>query len=193
MQDNGLSEVENPSMMLLAGRPVNVSGTCVSCTMEGSRPILAEVQGLAASSGFGNPRRMATGFDISRMNLIIAVLEKRSGYFFANMDAYVNIIGGLKLSEPAADLSVAIALVSSLKDICVGEDVIAFGEIGLAGELRAVNHAEARIREAARLGFKRCILPYHNLKSLTLPPQQYGIKLFGVKNVRDAVNALEKE
>ena len=157
------------------------------------RPILAEVQGLAASSGFGNPRRMATGFDISRMNLIIAVLEKRSGYYFANMDTYVNIVGGLRLSEPAADLSVAIALVSSLKDLTVGEDIIAFGEIGLAGELRAVSHAEARIREAARLGFRRCILPYHNLKSLTQPSQEYGIRLIGVKTVRDAVSALEGE
>ena len=193
MQDNGLREVENPSLMLLSGRPVNVSGTCVACTMEGSRPILAEVQGLAASSGFGNPRRMATGFDISRMNLIIAVLEKRSGYYFANMDTYVNIVGGLRLSEPAADLSVAIALVSSLKDLTVGEDIIAFGEIGLAGELRAVSHAEARIREAARLGFRRCILPYHNLKSLTQPSQEYGIRLIGVKTVRDAVSALEGE
>ena len=193
MQDNGLREVENPSLMLLSGRPVNVSGTCVACTMEGTRPILAEVQGLAASSGFGNPRRMATGFDISRMNLIIAVLEKRSGYFFANMDTYVNVVGGLKLYEPAADLAVAMALVSSLKDICVGEDVIAFGEIGLAGELRAVNHAEARIREASRLGFRRCILPYHNLQSLNLSPDESGIQLFGVKTVRDAVNALGRE
>ena len=190
MQDNGLHEVENPSLMLLSGRPVNVSGTCVACTMEGTRPILAEVQGLAAASGFGNPRRMSTGFDISRMNLIIAVLEKRAGYYFSNNDTYVNIVGGLKLSEPAADLAVAIALVSSLKDLCVGEDVIAFGEIGLAGELRAVNHADMRIREAARLGFKRCILPYHNLKSLNLPPQEYGIRLFGVRTVREAVETL---
>ena len=190
MQDNGLREVENPSMMMLSGRPVNVSGTCVACTMEGTRPILAEVQGLAASSGFGNPRRMATGFDISRMNLIIAVLEKRSGYFFANMDTYINIVGGLKLYEPAADLAVAIALVSSLKDVCVGEDVIAFGEIGLAGELRAVNHAEARIREAARLGFSKCIMPYHNLQSLNGSPQDYGIQLYGVKTIRQAIEAL---
>lgn len=190
MQEDGLREVENPSMMLLSGRPVNVSGTCVACTMEGTRPILAEVQGLAASSGFGNPRRMSTGFDISRMNLIIAVLEKRSGYFFANMDTYINVVGGMKLFEPAADLAVAVALVSSLKDMCVGEDVIAFGEIGLAGELRAVNHAEARIREASRLGFKRCIMPYHNLQSLKNSPKDYGIQLFGVRSVRQAIEVL---
>ncbi len=190
MQEDGLREVENPSMMLLSGRPINVSGTCVACTMEGTRPILAEVQGLAASSGFGNPRRMSTGFDISRMNLIIAVLEKRSGYFFANMDTYINIVGGMKLYEPAADLAVAVALVSSLKDMCVGEDVIAFGEIGLAGELRAVNHAEARIREASRLGFKRCIMPYHNLQSLKNSPKDYGIEIFGVRSVRQAIEVL---
>lgn len=190
MQEDGLREVENPSMMLLSGRPMNVSGTCVACAMEGTRPIFAEVQGLAASSGFGNPRRMSTGFDINRMNLIIAVLEKRSGYFFANMDTYINIVGGMKLFEPAVDLAVAVALVSSLKDICVGEDLIAFGEIGLAGELRAVNHAEARIREASRLGFKRCIMPYHNLQSLKNSPKDYGIQLLGVRSVREAIEAL---
>lgn len=190
MQEDGLCEVENPSMMLLSGRPVNVSGTCVACAMEGTRPIFAEVQGLAASSGFGNPRRMSTGFDINRMNLIIAVLEKRSGYFFANMDTYINIVGGMKLFEPAVDLAVAVALVSSLKDICVGEDLIAFGEIGLAGELRAVNHAEARIREASRLGFKRCIMPYHNLQSLKNSPKDYGIQLLGVRSVREAIEDL---
>ena len=190
MQEDGLCEVENPSMMLLSGRPVNVSGTCVACAMEGTRPIFAEVQGLAASSGFGNPRRMSTGFDINRMNLIIAVLEKRSGYFFANMDTYINIVGGMKLFEPAVDLAVAVALVSSLKDVCVGEDLIAFGEIGLAGELRAVNHAEARIREASRLGFKRCIMPYHNLQSLKNSPKDYGIQLLGVRSVREAIEAL---
>ncbi|MDD6394807.1 MAG: DNA repair protein RadA [Firmicutes bacterium] len=190
MQEDGLCEVENPSMMLLSGRPVNVSGTCVACAMEGTRPIFAEVQGLAASSGFGNPRRMSTGFDINRMNLIIAVLEKRSGYFFANMDTYINIVGGMRLFEPAVDLAVAVALVSSLKDVCVGEDLIAFGEIGLAGELRAVNHAEARIREASRLGFKRCIMPYHNLQSLKNSPKDYGIQLLGVRSVREAIEAL---
>ncbi|MGN0474736.1 MAG: DNA repair protein RadA [Acutalibacteraceae bacterium] len=190
MQEDGLCEVENPSMMLLSGRPVNVSGTCVACAMEGTRPIFAEVQGLAASSGFGNPRRMSKGFDINRMNLIIAVLEKRSGYFFANMDTYINIVGGMKLFEPAVDLAVAVALVSSLKDVCVGEDLIAFGEIGLAGELRAVNHAEARIREASRLGFKRCIMPYHNLQSLKNSPKDYGIQLLGVRSVREAIEAL---
>ena len=136
MDDTGLQEVENPSAMLLAGKPQNVSGICVACVMEGSRPILTEVQGLVTPTNFGNPRRMATGFDYNRMSLILAVLEKRAGYFFSSMDAYVNVVGGLKLEEPAADLSVAIALVSSLKDAVVSDEVIAFGEIGLAGEIR---------------------------------------------------------
>ncbi len=184
MGDRGLYEVENPSLMMLSGRPKNVAGTCVACVMEGSRPILAEVQGLVSTTPFGNPRRMCTGFDYNRMNLILAVLEKRGGYFFSNLDVYVNVIGGLRLDEPAADLTVAMALVSSLKDQPVPEDVIAFGEIGLAGEIRAVNSAKARVAEAARLGFKRCILPYNNLKSLQEPIKD--IEIIGVKSVREA-------
>lgn len=184
MGDRGLYEVENPSLMMLSGRPKNVAGTCVACVMEGSRPILAEVQGLVSTTPFGNPRRMCTGFDYNRMNLILAVLEKRGGYFFSNLDVYVNVIGGLRLDEPAADLTVAMALVSGLKDKPMPEDVIAFGEIGLAGEIRAVNSAKARVAEAARLGFKRCILPYNNLKSLQ--ETIAGIEVMGVKNIREA-------
>ncbi|NLB36878.1 MAG: DNA repair protein RadA [Clostridiales bacterium] len=187
--DRGLSEVENPSLMLISGRPKNTSGTCVACVMEGSRPILAEVQGLVTPTGFGNPRRMATGFDYNRMSMLIAVLEKRSGYYFANMDAYINIVGGLKLDEPATDLSVALALVSSLKDTPVNEDVLAFGEIGLGGEIRAVGNCEQRIKEAARLGFKRCVIPKHNLKSLSGRAVK-GIEVIGVNNIRDAFDAL---
>ena len=184
MGENGLTQVENPSEAMLAGRPHHVSGTCVTCVMEGSRPLLAEIQGLATSTGFGNPRRMATGFDYNRMNLLLAVLEKRGGYFFSNLDAYVNIVGGLRLDEPASDLAVALALLSSLKDTPIREDTIAFGEIGLAGELRAVSQAQARISEAARLGFSRCILPYHNLKSISQPPT--GIELIGARSIREA-------
>jgi len=131
MEDKGLFEVENPSMMLLSGRPKNISGICVACIMEGSRPILAEVQSLVTPTGFGTPRRMATGVDYGRMSMLLAVLEKRAGYFVGNMDCYVNIIGGLKIDEPACDLSVALAIVSGLKDVPVPEDVLAFGEIGL--------------------------------------------------------------
>ncbi len=189
MNDNGLSEVENPSLMLLSGRPKNVSGTCVACTMEGSRPILAEIQGLVTNSGFGNPRRMCTGFDYNRMSMLLAVLEKRCGYYFSSMDAYINVIGGLRLDEPAADLAVTLALVSSLKDMIVPEDVLAFGEVGLTGEIRAVHHADRRVLEAARLGFRTCILPYHNLKN-TILPEGLDMKLVGVRTVRDAVEAL---
>ena len=187
MGDNGLRQVDNPSMALLSGRPKNVSGTCVTCVMEGSRPILAEIQGLATTTGFGNPRRMSTGFDYNRMSLLLAVLEKRAGFYFSNLDAYVNVVGGLRLEEPAADLAVAMSLVSSLKDVPVCENAIVFGEIGLAGELRSVSHINARISEAEHLGFEKCILPYHGLKQIN---GNHGkIKLIGVKNIRDAFEA----
>ena len=187
MRDQGLCEVENPSLMLLSGRPLNVSGTCVACTMEGSRPLLAEVQGLISPTGFGNPRRMSTGFDYNRLSLLLAVLEKRAGYFFSNLDAYLNVIGGLHLDEPAADLPVALSLVSSLKDTPVSEGVVAFGEIGLAGEIRAVSNADQRVAEAARLGFTKILVPHHNLKSLT--PRQ-DIEVIGVRTVREAYEAI---
>ncbi len=189
MGDSGLAEVENPSLMLLSGRPKNVSGTCVACTMEGSRPILAEIQGLVTNSGYGNARRMATGVDYNRMAMLLAVLEKRCGYFFSSMDAYVNVIGGLRLDEPATDLALALALVSSLKDMVVPENVVAFGEIGLTGEIRSVSHAALRVTEAARLGFQRCILPYHNQKGLVLP-KDCTMELVTVRNIREAVSAL---
>ena len=191
MGDSGLSEVENPSLMLLSGRPKNVSGTCVACPMEGSRPILAEIQGLVTNSGYGNARRMSTGFDYNRMSMLLAVLEKRCGYYFSSLDAYINVIGGLRLDEPATDLAVALALVSSLKDIVMPENLLAFGEVGLTGEIRAVNHAGLRVTEAARLGFGKCILPYHNLKNLVLPDDAQ-IEVIGVRTIRDAVAALAK-
>lgn len=166
MKDNGLSEVENPSEMMISGRPKNTSGSCVACLMEGSRPILAEVQALVSTSGYGNPRRMTNGFDYNRLAMLTAVLEKRAGFFLSNCDVYVNVVGGLKLDEPASDLSVALALISSLKDSPIRDDVIAFGEIGLGGEIRSIGSCEQRIKEAARLGFKRCVVPYHNYKNL---------------------------
>ena len=187
MQDIGLCEVENPSMMLLSGRPKNVSGTCVACVMEGTRPLLAEVQGLVSPTGFGNPRRMSTGFDGNRLALLLAVLEKRAGYFFSNLDTYLNVIGGLRLDEPAADLPVALALISGLKDKPMDEGVVAFGEIGLAGELRAVSGAEQRIAEAARLGFTRIIVPAHTLKTLH---GSYPIEVIGAATVREAYEKL---
>ena len=188
MTDKGLAQVENPSQMLLSERPKNVSGTCVACAMEGTRPILAEIQGLATASGFGNPRRMSTGFDYSRMSLLIAVLEKRAGYYFSGSDAYINVVGGLRLDEPAVDLAVAMALVSSLKDVPISETAVAFGEIGLAGEIRSVSHAQSRVNEAIRLGFKTVVVPYYNLKSIK--NQDESVRVIGVKSVREAFNAL---
>lgn len=191
MSDKGLFDVENPSLMLLSGRPKNVSGTCVACAIEGTRPILAEVQGLVCASGYGNPRRMATGFDFNRMSLLLAVLEKRAGYYFSSNDAYINIVGGLRLDEPAVDLAIAMALVSSLKDIPINEQTLAFGELGLAGEIRSVSHCELRITEAQRLGFERCIVPYYNLKNINTDNYP-NIEIIGVKSVREAFSALSR-
>lgn len=185
MGDSGLREVENPSMMLLSGKPQNVSGSCVACIMEGSRPILAEVQALVTKTGFGTPRRTAAGFDYNRMNLLLAVLEKRAGYCFAALDVYLNVVGGLRLDEPAADLPVAVALVSSLRDKPVDDELIAFGEIGLGGELRSVHNIAERVREAQRLGFTRAIVPRSSLPLL----QKQGvweIELLPAANLRDA-------
>lgn len=192
MTGSGLREVLNPSLMMISGRPKNASGTCVACVMEGSRPILAEVQGLVCTTGFGTPRRMSTGFDYNRMSMLLAVLEKRAGYIFNNMDAYVNVVGGLKLDEPAADLTVAMALVSSLKDKAVGENVLAFGEVGLAGEIRAVSNCEQRVTEAYRLGFKRCIIPFHNYKSLS-KELKVNLDIVPVRTIREAFSALIEE
>lgn len=185
MTDQGLEEVPNPSEMLLEGRPKNTSGTCVMCVMEGSRPILAEVQALVTPTGFGTPRRMTNGYDFNRMAMLIAVLEKRAGYYFANTDCYLNIIGGLKIDEPASDLSVVLALVSSLKDMILKDDVIAFGEIGLAGEIRGVSNAQQRVNEAVRMGFRKIIIPYHNYKSLPEDVKKQA-QIVGVRRIRDA-------
>lgn len=183
MADNGLNEVENPSAALLSERNLNVSGNCISCVMEGSRPILAEIQSLVSSSGYGNARRMSTGFDLNRLNLILAVLEKRMGYRFSAADTYLNVVGGLRLDEPAADLPVALALISGIKDTPVPDDAVAIGEIGLSGEVRSVSRISTRISEAARLGFKRCIVPRSSLKQLN---NDYGITVIGVRNIREA-------
>lgn len=191
MRDRGLAEVENPSLMLISGKPKNASGSCIACTMEGSRPIMAEVQALVTPTGFGNPRRMCTGFDYNRAAMILAVLEKKAGYFFGTMDTYINIVGGLKIDEPATDLSVAMALVSSLKDTVVADDTLAFGEIGLAGEIRGVNNCEQRVKEAIRLGFSRCIIPRHNLRNLSSDISG-DTEIIGVRNIREAFEALIK-
>ena len=184
MTTEGLHQVENPSMMLLSGRPSNVSGTCVACVIEGSRPILAEVQALVSKTSFGTPRRMSTGFDYNRTALLIAVLEKRAGYLFGNLDTYINVVGGLRLDEPAADLPISLALISSLLDKPIDDDVIAFGEIGLAGEIRAISNVEARVKEAQRLGFQKCLLPKASMKNLH--QEQYTIELIGLRSISEA-------
>ena len=166
MLDNGLCEVENPSQMLLSGRPLDVSGICVACVMEGSRPVLAEVQALSVKSGFSSPRRTATGFDFSRLSIILAVLEKRVGLFFGTLDVFINVVGGLRLEEPAADLPVALALYSGIIDKPLDNSLIAIGEIGLGGEIRSVSHINQRIAEAERLGFTKCIIPESSEKNV---------------------------
>lgn len=191
MNDSGLSEVENPSAMLLEGRPLGVSGTCVCCMMEGSRPILAEIQALVSKSTLSSPRRTATGFDYNRVYILLAVLEKRMGLFFGALDVYLNIVGGFRLDEPAGDLAAALTLYSSLMDKPIGETVVAFGEVGLGGEVRSVANAAQRIQEAERLGFTRCILPKQTLK--TLQTQRYQMKLEGVSNLKEAFAVLERD
>lgn len=188
MANKGLAEVENPSMMLLSGRPTDVSGCCVACIMEGSRPIMAEVQALVSKSGFSAPRRTCTGFDYNRMAIIIAVLEKRLGFFFGGLDVYINIVGGFKLDEPAADLSIAMALYSSLTDKVVSDKTIAFGEIGLGGELRNISHAEQRLSEAQRMGFEKCILPAQSLKGIDI--SKYSMKIVGMRSIKAAFNEI---
>ncbi len=190
MNDKGLSEVENPSAMLLEGRPLGVSGTCVCCMMEGSRPILAEIQALVSKSTLSSPRRTATGFDYNRVYILLAVLEKRLGLFFGALDVYLNIVGGFKLDEPAGDLAVALALYSALMDKPIGEQVIAFGEIGLGGEIRGVSNPVQRIQEAERLGFTTCILPKQTLRSIQR--DRFTIRLEGVSSLREAFAVLQR-
>ena len=185
MKDVGLVEVPNPSKALISGKPVNVPGSCIACVMEGSRPILAEVQGLVCQTSFGNPRRTASGFDYNRMAMLIAVLEKRAGYFLGNCDIYNNVAGGLRIDEPASDLPVALSIISSLKNENLRDDCIAFGEIGLAGEIRGVGSAELRIREAIRLSMKKVILPKRNLDEIS-KELKTKIEIVGVNNIRKA-------
>ncbi len=190
MSDRGLEEVPNPSAMLLSGRPVNVSGISILCTMEGTRPIMAEVQALVCKTGFATPRRVANGFDYNRLCLILAVLEKRTGYLFGMFDVYINIIGGLRIDEPAADLAVAAALYSGLCDRPLPEDLFVLGEIGLGGEIRSASHVEERIREGERLGFKGCIVPKAALQSLDRE-KRYRINIMGVSNLQQVFKGID--
>ena len=184
MQEEGLCEVPNPSSLFLTDRPEDISGSCVLATMEGTRPILAEVQALLSPTAFGMPRRTANGVDYNRVVMLMAVLEKRTGLNLSASDAYVNVIGGLRLDEPAADLGLVLAIASNFKNKPLSPKLAVFGEVGLTGEIRAVSQAERRVTEAAKLGFETVILPYNNLKSVK---KVEGIKVVGVRNLFDAL------
>ena len=187
MRQSGLVEVENPSEYMLSGKPENASGSVVACSMEGTRPILLEIQALVCRTNFGMPRRTAAGTDYNRVNLLMAVLEKRLGMSLGNCDAYVNIAGGIKMNEPAIDLGIVMALVSSYRNRPVDEKTIVFGEVGLSGEVRAVNMPEQRVAEAKKLGFETCILPQVCMKMVK---DIKGIRLIGVKSVNEAVGMI---
>ena len=189
MRSDGLKEVKNPSEFMLTGRPENASGSIVSCSIEGTRPILVEIQALVARSGLGNPRRSSAGIDYNRMNLLIAVLERRLGLSFSECDAYLNIVGGIRINETALDLAVIIALASGYLDFVVDAGTIAIGEVGLSGEVRSVNLMETRVLEARKLGFQTCIVPKSSLASLK---NISGITIIGVDNVKDAINKVRK-
>ncbi len=190
MTDKGLRQVANPSEMLLADRPTDVSGNCAVCTMEGTRPIVAEIQALVTQTAFPAPRRTSNGIDYNRTCLILAVLEKRLGLKFSGSDVYLNVIGGLQIDEPASDLGIAMALISSLTDKKVPDSLIAIGEIGLAGECRAVSNIEQRVKEAVRLGFTQVILPIHNMPNC---PELDGVKIYPVKTIYEVLKFLKAD
>lgn len=184
MRDVGLVEVPNPSQMLLEGRPEGASGTCVACVMEGTRPVLAEVQALVTKTTFNAPRRAADGFDFNRAVLLLAVMEKRAGMKLNLFDAYINVIGGLRLDEPGADLPVVLAVASSYRDACIADDLAAIGEVGMTGEIRSVSHLNQRLAEVARLGFQKCIIPRSGSEKLDIPA---GLTVYRVRNLREAI------
>lgn len=191
MREEGLIEVENPSEYMLSGRPEGASGSIVSCSMEGTRPILIEMQALVCRTNFGLPRRQAAGCDYNRVNLLMAVLEKRVGIQLSDCDAYVNIAGGMKIAEPAVDLGIAMAIVSSFRNRAIADEVIAFGEIGLSGEVRAVSQAAQRVAEAAKLGFKTCILPYSCAQKLSGQSEVKGMRIMGVRSLQEAIDLIQ--
>lgn len=184
MRDIGLVEVPNPSQMLLEGRPEGASGTCVACVMEGTRPVLAEVQALVTKTSFNVPRRAADGFDFNRAVLLMAVAEKRGGMKLNVFDAYINVIGGLRLDEPGADLPVVLAVASSYREQPIADDLVAIGEVGLTGEIRSVSNLNQRLSEVARLGFKKCIIPKNGAEKVEIPE---GLTVYRVRNLREAI------
>lgn len=188
----GLREVESPSELLLADRPEGVSGNCAVCVIEGTRPLVAEIQALATSTVFPSPRRMSTGIDYNRVSLILAVLEKRLGLRFSSSDVYINVIGGIKIEETASDAGMALAMISSIRDIPVPDDVMCIGELGLSGEIRAVSRVEQRVREGERLGFTKIAVPSRNLNKIELKTKS-GTVLVPVKTVFDLLPLLKQK
>lgn len=189
MKDTGLVDVENPSKMLLEERPDGVSGSTVVCTIEGTRPVLAEVQALSSPTGFGNPRRMSTGFDFNRAILLVAILEKKLNYSMQSLDVYINVVGGLKINEPATDLAVIMAIASNYKNFVIDKETIILGEVGLTGEVRAISYADRRINEAKKMGFTRAIVPKGNIQSLE---NITDMEIIPVSGVREAISILAK-
>ena len=188
MRSDGLAEVLNPSEYMLAGRPKDSSGSCVVCAMEGTRPMLVEVQALVCRTSFGIPRRQATGTDFNRVNLLMAVLEKRMGLKTSECDAYINVAGGMKMNEPAIDLGIALAIVSGATGCVISEDMVVFGEVGLSGEVRSVTLAEARAAEALKLGFSKIMMPASNASAITNIPKE---KIIAVETLSDAIKVIK--
>ena len=187
MSDSGLLEVENPSELFLLGRPVNVSGSTVVASLEGTRPLMVEIQSLVSQSNFGMPRRTTIGVDFNRVNLLVAVLEKRAGLYLGGMDIFVNVVGGLRIVEPAVDLGIIATIASSLKEIPIDPRTFVFGEVGLSGEIRAIAQAEIRIKEAAKIGFKKAVIPFGNAEKIK---NNLGLEIIGVKDIESTLNAV---
>jgi DNA repair protein RadA/Sms len=186
MSDSGLSEVENPSELFLSERPAGVAGSVVAAAIEGTRPLLVEIQALVSQTTFGVPRRTAIGLDFQRVNLLVAVLEKLAGLNLGGMDVFTNVVGGLRLAEPAVDLAVVLALASSLREVPVGPETLVFGEVGLSGEIRAVSQAETRLKEAAKIGFKKAVIPRGSAARLS---DDFGLEITAVGSVSEALEA----
>ena len=187
MQEKGMVEITNPSSILISGRDDNPSGSVVVATVEGTRPLLVELQALVTQSVFGLPRRTANGIDYNRLTLLVAVMEKKAGFMLGNQDVYLNVVGGLKVNEPALDLGIILATASSFKNVSIPKEVIALGEVGLTGEVRTINMMEKRLKETERLGFKKCIIPENNKKLLK---ESYKLDIIGVKNINEAMKAI---
>lgn len=188
MTTKGIVEITNPSMLLLEGRSTSVSGSCVTCVIEGTRPILTEIQALATKTGFGTPRRASSGIDYNRLNLLLAVMEKRAGYYMQNLDIYVNVVGGLDLDETSIDLAVILSVISGLGEKSIPDDLVVIGEVGLGGEVRAVTNIDSRLREIERLGFKKAIIPYHCMNKIDC--SEYSLEIYGVNNIKQAITII---